>query len=86
MQRIALEAIAILEKEAISVKILSVPQFDDLYNDVAFNQVAPVRVSEDPIIIILHSSGTFMLRIRRMPLLIIFYRVYCSTKAHPDAQ
>jgi hypothetical protein len=60
MQRIALEAIAILEKEGISVKILPVPQFGDLYNeDDTFKQMVPVRISEDPIILILHSSGMF---------------------------
>lgn len=60
MQRIALEATAILEKEGIIVKILPVPQFDDLYNeDDTFKQLVPVRISADPIILILHSSGMF---------------------------
>ncbi|XP_006463297.1 hypothetical protein AGABI2DRAFT_120116 [Agaricus bisporus var. bisporus H97] len=59
MQRIALEATAILEKEGIIVKILPVPQFDDLYNeDDTFKQLVPVRISADPIILILHSSGS----------------------------
>jgi hypothetical protein len=60
MQRIALEAAATLEKEGITVNILAAPQFGDLYNeDDTFKQLVPVRTSSDPVILILHSSGTF---------------------------
>jgi hypothetical protein len=59
MQRIALEAVAILEKEGIMVNILPVPQFNNLYNeDDAFKQLVPVPTFADSVIVILHSSGT----------------------------
>ncbi|KAF7761593.1 hypothetical protein Agabi119p4_9585 [Agaricus bisporus var. burnettii] len=59
MQRIALEATMVLEREGIIVNILPAPQFDDFYNeDGSFRQLAPVRVSADPVVLILHSSGS----------------------------
>jgi hypothetical protein len=88
MQRLALEAVAVLEKEGIIVNILPVPLFDDLYNeDDTCKQLIPVRVSADPVIIILHSSGTFGPQVS-IPgrSFLIDYRFYRATKAHPDAQ
>jgi len=89
MQRIALEAVATLEKEGIVVNVLPVPQFGDLYNeDDAFKQLVPVRISSDPVVIILHSSGMLRTQVSatRATCLTIDYRLHRSTKAHSYAK
>lgn len=59
MQRLALDACTLLKSEGIDVHILPAPQFEDLYNqDSSVTQLAPVRSSPDPEILILHSSGS----------------------------
>lgn len=80
MQRIALEATMVLEREGIIVNILPAPQFDDFYNeDGSFRQLAPVRVSADPVVLILHSSGTLLYsKCWLLFLVIIDYRFYRS--------
>ncbi|KXN82193.1 Polyketide synthase HetM [Leucoagaricus sp. SymC.cos] len=59
MQRLASDACTLLENEGIDVHILPVPQFNDLYNqDKSCSELAPVRSSPDPVVLILHSSGS----------------------------
>ncbi|KAJ3572833.1 hypothetical protein NP233_g2821 [Leucocoprinus birnbaumii] len=59
MQRLARDACTLLKSEGIDVHILPVPQLGDLYNeDNTLSHLAPVRNTPDPIVLILHSSGS----------------------------
>jgi hypothetical protein len=70
MQRIALEATAILEKEGITFSVLAAPQFGELYNeDHSHKQLVPVRSCADPVVLILHSSGGLACQLLVAPLL-----------------
>ncbi|KAJ3566240.1 hypothetical protein NP233_g7123 [Leucocoprinus birnbaumii] len=59
MQSCALEACAILKSEGIDVHILPMPQFEDMYGqDNLTNRLPVVKNLLDPIVLMIHSSGS----------------------------
>ena len=57
--RLAVEASEILAKEGISLLILFVPKYEDLYCVTTMPDVALVKVDQDHPSLILHSSGQY---------------------------